>query len=223
MDSNLLIGISSLADGSMSKAVTQEEKRTNRSKFLAAYGLKPEQAILVHMTYDSDDYCRYLSVGAEQAGDGITQEPSFIADALFTNEKNVAFLLPVADCIGAVLYDPNKQVIGLAHLGRHNLEQNGGAAIVRYMATEFGTDPGVVQVWLSPAAGRGNYPLHGFDNRSLHEVALEQLMAAGVNLEHISVDNRDTTTDHSFFSHSEFLKGNRASDGRQAVICMMKP
>mgnify|MGYP003296579060 CR=1 FL=1 len=215
--------MSTMADGSMSKAVGAMEKKANRTRFLATHGLTPDQTILVHLTYDSDDYCRYVTVGAEQAGDGITQEPSFITDALFTAEKNVVFMLPIADCIGAVIYDPVKQVIGLAHLGRHNLEQHGGTALINYMTTEFGVSPSTIQVWLSPAAGRGNYPLHSFDNRSLHEVALEQLMAASVNIENITVDTRDTTTNPGLFSHSEFLKGNRPSDGRQAVICMVKP
>lgn len=215
--------MSTLTDGSMSKAVSAEERLRNRTRFLASNGLHPEQTILVHLSYDSRDYKRYLTVGAEQAGDGITQEPSFISDALFTTERNVAFLLPIADCVAAVLYDPAIPALGLAHLGRHNLEQNGGSGVVGYMSSEFGTEPAKLQVWLSPAAGRTNYPLYNFDNRSLHEVTIDQLMSAGVQLENITVDNRDTTLESGLFSHSEFLKGNRASDGRQAVICMMKP
>lgn len=223
MKNELLIGMSALADGSMSKAVTDDEKYANRKKFLALYDVLPEQTILVHLTYDSQDYCRYLTVSTEQAGDGVTQQPSFVADALFTAEKNVALLLPVADCIAAVLYDSTKQIVGLAHLGRHNLEQNGGKGVIEYMRAEFGSEPDKVNVWLSPAAGRGNYPLHSFENRSLHEVAMQQLISAGVDQENITIDNRDTTTDSMLFSHSEFLKGNRATDGRQAVVCMMKP
>ena len=222
MNENVLIAVSAQVDGSMSKAVNDEERYANRKKFLATNGLTSNQAILVHLTYDSDDYRRYLTVGTEQAGDGVSQQSSFIADALFTTEKNVAFMLPIADCIAAVLYDPAKQALGLAHLGRHNLEQSGGTDIIGYMKAEFGTDPSAVKVWLSPAAGRGNYPLHSFGNRSMHEVALEQLMAAGVQLENIIVDSRDTTTDSELFSHSEFLKGNRAIDGRQAVVCMLR-
>lgn len=223
MNNAVLIAMSAQADGSMSKAVSDEKKRANRARFLATYGITPDQTILVHLTYDSNDYCRYLTVGAEQAGDGVSQESSFVTDALFTAEKNVAFMLPVADCVGAVLYDPLKQVMGLAHVGRHNLEQHGGTAMITYMQAEFGTVPSTVQVWLSAAAGRGNYPLHSFENRSLHEVTLEQLMAAGVSLENITVDTRDTTTNSGLFSHSEFLKGNRRQDGRQAVVCMLKP
>lgn len=223
MDDIVLIATSTLSDGSMSKAVTDEERRSNRKKFLFGHGITLFQTILVHLTYEGNDYKRYITVGTEQSGDGIVQEPSFVTDALFTKDKNVALLLPIADCIAAVVYDPLSQAMGLAHLGRHNLEQHGGEQIIRYMHTEFGTDPAGVQVWLSPAAGRANYPLHNFENRSLHEVALEQLMVAGIGLENITIDTRDTTTNSSLFSHSEFLKGNRELDGRQAVVCMMRP
>lgn len=223
MNENVSIYLSTQADGSMSKAVSDKERLANRTRFLALYGLAPKQAILVHLTYNSNDYRRYFTVGTEQSGDGITQESSIVADTLFTSEKNVALLLPVADCIGAVVYDPKHQVLGLAHLGRHNLEQQGGERIVGYMQSEFGSIATDLQVWLSPAAGRENYPLYNFENRSLHEVALEQLLTAGVTQENISTDTRDTTTDRTLFSHSEFLKGNRDTDGRQAVVCMMKP
>jgi len=215
--------MSSIAYGSMSKAVSDDERLVNRTRFLNSLGITPQQTILVHLSYDSDDYRRYLTVGSEQSGDGITQQPSFITDALFTSEKNVALLLPIADCIAAVVYDPQHQVLGLAHLGRHNLEHTGGSEIIRYMQSEFESNPDAIQVWLSPAAGRGNYPLYSFDNRSLHEVALEQLMAVGIALDNTTVDNRDTTSDSQLFSHSQFLIGNRAIDGRQAVVCMMKP
>ena len=215
--------MSALNDGSMSKAVTDETRRLNREQFLSLSGITLAQTILVHLKYEGNDYRRYITVGVEQSGDGITQDSSFVADALFTQEKNVPLLLPVADCIGAVLYDPNNHILGLAHLGRHNLEQQGGEQIIRYMQAEFGTDPSVAQVWLSAAAGRANYPLFDFDNRSLHEVALEQLLAAGIQQSSVEIDVRDTTTDSTLFSHSEFLKGNRSIDGRQAVVCMMMP
>jgi len=143
-------------------------------------------------------------------------------DALFPQDRNLALLLPIADCIAAVLYDPILGALGLAHLGRHNLLQDGGAGIVAYMSDDFGSKPSDIRVWLSPAAGRGNYPLFDFDNRSLHEVALEQLLAAGITAANVITDPRDTTLDERLFSHSEYLKGKRVSDGRQAVMAVLR-
>ncbi len=207
----------------MSKDVDTEQRRKNRQHFLESQGIKLEQSILVHLKYEGDDYCRYYEVSSEQAGDGMVFDSSIVADALFTRSKRLALFLPVADCVGAVLYDPTLQVLGLAHFGRHNLAQLGGTKVIEFMNQEFGCSPSNVQIWLSPAAGRENYPLYDFNNRSLHEVTMSQLSASGVAVSNIQVDTRDTTKDPSFFSHSEFLKGNRSTDGRQAVVAMMLP
>lgn len=223
MDNAVLIAVSGVSDGSMSVGVTDAERLRNRTAFLHAQDILADRTALVRLAYQGDDYHRYFTVTSDFAGDGIIMPSTITADALFTAEKNLALLLPVADCIGAVLYDPVRQVLGLTHLGRHNLEQGGGTRSIDYMASEFGSIPTEVLVWLSPSVGRETYPLHDFDNRSLNEVALEQLAAAGILLNNIQVDPRDTAKDAKFFSHSEFLKGNRSNDGRQAVVTMMRP
>lgn len=220
--SDILIDVSNMKDGSMSKGIDDNTRLENRRALLARNGVNPEQTVLVHLTYEGDDYRRYYTISDDQGGDGITTPSGITADALFTTSKNLALLLPIADCIGAVLHDARTQVIGLAHLGRHNLLQEGAKGAIEYMVSDFDSNAHDITVWLSPAAGRHKYPLFDFDNRSLHEVAIEQLMQAGIPAANIRVDSRDTTTDSSLFSHSEFLKGNRDSDGRQAVVCMMR-
>ena len=172
--------MSAVADGSMSKAVDDDERRHNRQKYLEKHGISIEQSVLVCLKYEGDNYRRYYTVGSDQAGDGMTYESSVVSDGLFTQNKNLALFLPVADCIGAVLYDPVHQILGLGHLGRHNLLQAGGTGLVEYMVNEFGSNASDIEVWLSPAAGRENYPLYDFANRSMHEVATEQLLAGGV-------------------------------------------
>ena len=221
LDDLVTVAMSDVKDGSMSKAVSTLERDENRRKFLSKQGVTPEQTTLVHMKYEGNDYRRYHTVGQNNAGDGIVRESTIVADALFTRDKNLALMLPVADCIGAVLYDAENNVLGLAHLGRHNLEQNGGAGVVAYMKERFCTKPESLHAWLSPAAGKANYPLYDFDGQSMHEVASAQLLKAGVIRNNIKIDGRDTTADMTLFSHSEFLKGNQSTDGRQALIAMM--
>lgn len=218
----LLIAMSDMTDGSMSSSVDEVTKRAHRQKFLSRYNITLEQSILVRLEYVGDNYRRYYEVGFEQKGDGMAYGSSITADALFTRLPETALFLPVADCIAAVVYDSRQHILGLSHLGRHNLLQLGGSATIEFMASEYGTLPSDVSVWLSPAAGRSNYPLHDFENRSLHEVALQQLLTAGVRFDNITMDTHDTTTDQNMYSHSEFLRGNRKEDGRQSVIAMMR-
>lgn len=223
MDDSVLIAMSDVGDGPMSSGVDDDTRLANRTGFLARHGVAAERTGLVYLRYEGEDYRRYASVSTSFAGDGIVRPSSFVSDAVFTTEPDLALLLPIADCIAAVLYDPLRHVIGLAHLGRHNLLQKGGEGVVAYMAESFGSDPAELYVHLSAAAGKDRYPLFDFDGRSLHEVATEQLTVAGVGAARIRRDERDTTADQNLFSHSEYLQGRRSVDGRQAFVTMMRP
>jgi copper oxidase (laccase) domain-containing protein len=218
----ITIASSSVSDGSMSIGVNDEARLVNRTNFLTAYGISPERTILVPVQYDGDNYCRFTIVSSAQAGRGIVTPSLDAADALFTTSNNVALLLPVADCVAIVLHDIRRNVLGLLHLGRHGLLQSAGMRAVEYMTQTFGSSAYDLRVYLGPAAGKENYPLYAFGNRSLHEVALRQLETAGVEPANITVDRRDTTVERSLFSHSQYLAGNRSHDGRQAVVAMLK-
>ena len=212
-----------MADGSMSKAVSGDVRDRNRRQFLLANNITPEQTALVWVTYDGEEYCRYNTVGEEAAGKGIVYGDARPADAVFTKERGVALFLPVADCVAAVIHDPVQHVLGVSHLGRHNLLQSGGRATIDYMVRHFGSTPSDIRVWLGPAAGKTAYPLNDFDGDGLHEQTIQQLVEAGMTPQSIEVDHRDTTTDADLFSHSEFLHGRQSIDGRQAVVAMMRP
>lgn len=193
-----------------------------RTAWLTQYDIKPEDTTLVHLTYDGDDYARYYTVNDELRGDGVIRPPSIAIDGLATTVPGHALFLPLADCIGAVLHDAERSVLMLSHLGRHNLVQYSGTKSIEYMCEQFGCIPENITAWLSPAAGGQNYPLYDFDNRSLHDVATEQLVAAGVKPDHITRSPIDTTTHPDYYSHSQFLAGKRTSNGRFAVVAIMR-
>lgn len=219
---SLHIAASTVADGSMkSTDGSYASVLPARTAFLKNHGIAADDTALVHLTYETDDYTRFVVANDRLRGDGIVRPPSIVADAVATNTPGLALLLPLADCVGAVIYDTAKSILMVSHLGRHNLEQYGGTRSVEYLAKTFGSNPGDLTVWLSPAAGGQNYPLYSFDNRSLHEIATEQLVARGVANVHIETSPIDVTTDERYFSHSQFLKGRRPSDGRFAVVAWL--
>lgn len=219
----LFIHSSTQNDGSMKAGGDDvEQVRKNRKTFLTAHDIRPDNTTLLRLEYGGDNYCRYVSLNESYKGDGITRNSTLDADALVVTEPSHAILLPLADCIGAVLYDETKKVLMVSHLGRHNIEQFGGRESVVYLVNNHGVDPTHLKVWLSPAAGAKNYPLFAFNNRSLHDVAVEQLKAAGVMRENIDISPIDTTTSPDYFSHSEFLKGLRETDGRFAIVAVMR-
>lgn len=192
----------------------------NRRVFLARYGVVPEQAVLVGVSYEADDFCRYRVIDEKSRGEGMVRD-GHVADALATQAKNVALFLPLADCGGVTIFDPKNQALMLSHLGRHSLEQNGGQKSVEFMQKQFGSNPAELIIDISPVAAREQYPLYAFANRGIGEIIIEQLITAGVELQHITQPFCYTTSDKRYFSHSNFLAGKQAVDGRFAVVAMM--
>jgi copper oxidase (laccase) domain-containing protein len=222
---NILIAISTIADGNMAirqDNANKDEVLKNRSAFLQSQNIAMHNTTCVKVDYKGDDYCRYQEVTKMQKSNGMFDNETMAADALVTRESQQALFLPLADCVGAVIFDPNKQILMVSHLGRHSLEQNGGHKSVRFLVDNYNCDPSELLVWLTPAPGKENYPLFLFDNRAFKDVVFEQLQSAGILTKNITDDPTDTTKDLRYFSHSEFLKRNRLEDGRYAIVAMMK-
>ncbi len=220
----LVIAISKVSDGNMliHNDKSNIEVVNNRKTFLAKNDIDINQTTRVSIVYNGDDYCRYFEVSEDQKGHGMFDIETAAADGLVTLHPNHALFLPLADCVGAVIFDPERNVLMVSHLGRHSLGQKGGQKSIEYLVNKFYCDPSKINVWLTPSAGKENYPLYSFNNRSMKEVATEQFLLSGVVPRNIHDDLTDTTKDSQYFSHSEFIKGNRPTDGRFAVVAMIK-
>jgi copper oxidase (laccase) domain-containing protein len=220
----VLIGLSEVRDGDMQDFRKNDAKivaqiRENQARFFAKINLKFENVARVRVDYNSENFCRFHEVFVQNSGGGILPEkPIFAADALATREKNLGLFLPLADCLGAVIYDAKNEILMISHLGRHATEQFGAQKSVEFLAKKFGTAPRDLQIWLSPAAGKENYPLYKFDGKSLREENISQFLDAGILRENILSEEIDTTTSREYFSHSEFLRGRRKIDGRFAIV-----
>jgi len=216
------ICLSTATDGDMlprgKTGVELEKVRTNIANFLEKNDMNIAQSCRVCLEYDRADFRRYMVVGYENAGAGYGDKDIAVADGLATRTKNLALFLALADCLGAVLFDPENAALMMTHLGRHATEQHGAAASVEFMTKKFNTDPSQLRIWLSPSAGAENYPLWAFDNRSQRDVNVEHFIAAGVQPENIIGEDIDVTTDPNYFSHSNFLKGLQKSDDKFAIV-----
>ncbi|MEO7905149.1 MAG: laccase domain-containing protein, partial [Candidatus Saccharimonadales bacterium] len=156
-------------------------------------------------------------------GEGMLDDnPLQPADALVVTRPGHALFLPLADCVGAVLYDPVAQVLMVSHLGRHSAQVDGAAQSVRYLQDQFASQPDNLLVWLSPAVGASSYPLSGSDSAGLHDVITAQLLRSGVATSAIQTCAIDTAVSADYFSHSQFVAGNQAVDGRFAIVAMMR-
>jgi copper oxidase (laccase) domain-containing protein len=219
----VMAALSSRKNGNM-KFGLGDHKRTlgNRRAFLESVGIDIAHTSLVGVTYETDDFAKYRIVSTEDKGVGMLgMETIEHADALVTDTLGHALFLPLADCVGAILYDDTQKVLMVSHLGRHSVEIEGAAKSVEYLKMHYSIDPAHLQVWLSPGVGKATYPLHKFDGKSLHEVITSQLKKAGVTEDNIENSTIDTATAEHYYSHSEFLKGNQADPGRFAIVAQM--
>lgn len=193
----------------------------NRELFLAKHGISLDQTTRVSFSYETTSFTRYYATNSDEQGIGMRDASPINADALVTTQKHHALFLPLADCIGAAIYDSRHHVLMMSHLGRHSLEQDGGRKSIDFMKEHYGSNPADIVIWLTPSAGKENYPIWLLANKGLKEVAFEQFAQAGIDSDNIHDDPTDTTTDPRYYSYSEFLKGNRKEDGDHAIVAMM--
>lgn len=227
---NPVVVISTVADGSMynRKDLFDAAVIENREAYLGQHAITISDATRVHPNANQraevdheTDWCRYVEVSAESKGLGMRGNDSPAADALITKDANHALLLPVADCVGATIYDPIHHVLMLSHLGRHSLEQQGGIRSVEHLVNTYGSNPEDLLVWFTPAPNKIVFPIWALDNKGMKEVAFEQMAAAGILQKNITDNPADTATDPTYFSYSEYLKGNRTEDGDHAMVAVM--
>ncbi|MFZ3009887.1 MAG: laccase domain-containing protein [Candidatus Microsaccharimonas sp.] len=221
--SDPLVIISTVADGSMYNRHDPLDSKVinNRRTFLSKLGIELVHVTRVKTVYDGDNYCRYHEVTLAEAGDGMQDNEVIVADGLVTRDTGHALMLPVADCIGAVFYDPNQHILMLSHLSRHSLEQQGGIRSVEYLVQHYTVNPADLKVWLTPAPGKDVYPIWALDNKGMKEVTFEQLLSTGITFENIIDNPADSTKDLNYYSYSEFIKGNRTEDGDHMVVAVM--
>ena len=222
---NVIAAVSSVNNGNMKylgSVMDQPAVDENRRRFLEKLDIRPEQAVLVRTTYRGNDYTRYKVVNENNRGQGMVRPSAFDSDAIATDTKNVAIFLPIADCIGAFVYDPVHKALLVTHLGRQHTEQRGAAKSIEFLVQEFNSDPKNLLAWLGPAPSEKTYPVFSFNNRSLHDINTEHLKEAGVKPANITICRVDTILDGHYFSHSAFLKGERETDGRYAIVGMLR-
>lgn len=220
---SVTIALSTVDDGSMYNRHDMFDRSVydNRQRFIAAHGADMNDFVRLRVHFDTEDFCRYLEVGHGKRKAGMMGDDVEPADALITTQPGVGLFLPVADCIGAVIYDQERQVLALAHLGRHSLEQQGGTKIIRHLEKTYGCHIKDLQLWLTPAAGKDVYKIWKLDNKGMKEAAFEQFFAAGVTSDQITDNPAETTSDNRYYSYSEYLKDARADDGDHAIIAIM--
>ncbi|MES2122307.1 MAG: peptidoglycan editing factor PgeF [Chlamydiota bacterium] len=81
------------------------------------------------------------------------EESPGICDGMMTALINVGLMIPLADCQGAIFYDPIRHVVANVHSGWRGNVQNIYQETVLQMQKEFGSKPDDLLVGVSPSLG----------------------------------------------------------------------
>lgn len=78
-------------------------------------------------------------------------------DALITDRTGIALLVKFADCTPVILYDPQKQVQGVAHSGWRGTAQKISLSMLEQMIANFAVRPEDVLAYIGPSIDQANY------------------------------------------------------------------
>lgn len=158
-------------------------------------------------------------------------------DAIVTNIKNIPLMVMVADCVPLSFYDPNKNVIAVAHAGRNGTFLNIAQKTVDKMVEEFGSDTNDIRVGVGVSIGVCCYEVgkdladicqKSFGQEyvakrddsyfiDLKKLNRDQLIDCGIKAENIEVSDECSCCNESYFSYRR-----EGVTGRFASIMMIK-
>jgi hypothetical protein len=205
---------------------------TNRTEFCRRNGLSYGDMVFQRIIYDGKATYELISEVDDRSTTKFTDE--IVADALFTKRPGVGMLLPLADCIPTILFDPENDYLAMAHMGRHSTLTELLPRLVEHFKSE-GSDPSKLLVWMGPSAQRASYRMDYFHQENdpawkdffdkkpdgyyldMQGFNRKKLESAGILSNNIEVSPIDTVTHPELPSHSA---GDLTT--RFAVIALMK-
>lgn len=228
----LLVAVSSREDGTMLDRSLDDrhaaEIVANRKAFCEEAGISYENCAYQIISYTPEATFRIITEVAEPNIEGV------VADVLYTERSGIGLFLPIADCVGTIIYNPKRHALALAHLGRHASLADTITKTVEFF-TEKGSSPDDLHIWMAPSVKQQSYRMEYF-NKATHplwkDYCLEKdggfyldmqgynrsrAIAAGVPAENIVTSPVDTATDARYFSHSQ---GDH--EGRFAVVAELR-
>jgi YfiH family protein len=201
--STRLGGVSPFPSGDLNLAGfnedTAENIHENRHRFLSAFGDNLKLAAVWQVHGDEIKTVRTV----DDIGDSADK-----ADALVSDLSGVLIGVKTADCVPVLIGDPQTGAFAAVHAGWRGTAQSIVRKAVSRMAAVYGSDPANMVCAIGPAACGRNYEIgqdviDAFSNNfpgsaiyftptheghalvDLHDANLDQLTAAGVDVENI--------------------------------------
>ena len=218
-DNQIEVGISDIDDGKMRFFGGGDESEIihNQEKLSGLLGLSGDAVARIRTTYDNrSEFTDYREITPENLAEyAISNSESAIpvTDGLVTKCTEVGILLPLADCLGAVVFDARQRIMGVLHAGRRNIEQDGPAKYIQFLKENYGCKPEDLMIFCSPYAV--NYRIDAL-NMTMFEASRKQFLDVGILVENIIDEKVDVTIDAKYPSNSS---GDH--DKRFAIVAKM--
>lgn len=199
------VGISDINDGKMRFFDGNEnEIMGNQAKLGELIGLENTRIARIRTIYGGrDSFTDYREITEENLPEySINNSESVIpvTDGLVMKCHGVGMLLPLADCLGAVVFDERQKIFGVLHAGRHNIEQYGPRKYIEFLKENYECKPEDIKIYCSPYAV--NYQIDILQGMTMSEAAMKQFLEAGVLPENVIDDRINTVTDENYPSNS---------------------
>ena len=135
---------------------------TEREKYLESFGINPQNVVLQNQQHTSN----ITIVTNQDRGRGIFNKETAIEnnDGLITAEPEVYLGVFTADCVPISFYDPQRQLVGIAHSGWQGTVKNIAGQIVNTMVKQFNSKPVDIIVYLGPSIGPCCYEVSKADD-----------------------------------------------------------
>lgn len=231
-DKNMLLAYSESSDGNIDYRFSpKKEVKANRDKIFTSLKLSSGQMIEGQQIHSN----RILALNSENSkmwrGMNVTGVDGFVTD-----QKDIALMLRVADCVPVLLYDPKRSIISLVHAGWKGAVSGIHVEALAQMEKRYESVPGQVKVWLGPCIKAPCFVSEvepdqiadpawkPFIKKSKNHWVIDlpgyitaSLVAQGINPKHIKSDPACTFETDSLYSFQK-SKADNSPEGRFAVI-----
>lgn len=177
----------------------------NRKRILATLNLKEYSSI----DAEHDSRIEFIQEGKA--------EELHVCDGLMTANKNLALMIPHADCQAAIFYDPVNHVLANVHAGWRGQVKNIYRETIQKLIKNFGSKPEKILVGISPSLGPVNSEFINYQTElpqefwrfqikptyfDLWALASHQLEQCGILPHHLQIAKMDTYANpNDFFSY----------------------
>ncbi len=232
--SQILFTASTISDGNMSLIKGDyQEAVENRQRWLSKNNVDPQKTVFMLPTHED----QIILVNPKNAGKGFNQQDQALSvDGIVTNDNSLSLFTLVGDCMPVILYNAERSIIGLVHVGHRNLTNKTLPKAINFIRESFGTNPEELYVEIGPSIGpccfKPVFPEKTSDllkpylqntnedqfSLDIWQCAEDQLIAAGIKPANLK--NQKICTYHSgqYYSQRKYKMEELEHDYRFGVL-----